>query len=545
MKKLILIILVFSLNTLQAQISIIPQPMQMGVSETFCNYESQNVIIYGNTMQAKKIANYFANFIPHNKNGAKTSAAKKSKIQFLETKFSYSNPDAYIMEIKDNSIIIKGPERGLFNGAQSLRQIFEQSQTFKTEAGNTIWKIPNLNISDMALFPYRGMHLDVCRHFFTVAEVKKYIDYLARYKFNTFHWHLTEDQGWRIEIKKYPLLTKVGAYRDSTIIGKYPGKGYDGKRHGGFYTQAQIKEVVAYAAKNYIEVIPEIEMPGHSSAALAAYPKLGCTGGPYKVPGIWGVFDEVYCAGNENTFQFMQDVLDEVCTLFPGKYIHIGGDECPKESWKKCTKCQARIKSNNLKDEHELQSYFIQRIEKYLNGKGKSIIGWDEILEGGLAPNATVMSWRGEDGGIAACKEGHAAIMTPGSHCYFDHSQTKPEDSLTIGGFTDLQKVFNYNPIPEKLRNNNIAPQILGAQGNVWTEYMDNFSKVEYQIFPRMLALSEVLWTDYNNAYTEKNFPVFVEKVKTEFKYLDKNKISHLPENKLPTSIESANIIKN
>jgi hexosaminidase len=538
MKKIILAFLVFSIKTIHAQITIIPQPMQLGVSETFCSYESHTIQVSGNTTKAKKIANYFAKFIPGYDSKVATNVAKKSSIQFLETTFSYSNPDAYIMKIKNNVITIKGPEKGLFNGAQSLRQIFEQSLSNKTKAGNTLWQIPNIDISDMALFPYRGMHLDVCRHFFTVAEVKKYIDYLARYKFNTFHWHLTEDQGWRIEIKKYPLLTKIGGFRDSTIIGKYPGTGYDGKRHGGFYTQEQIKEVVAYAAQNYIDVIPEIEMPGHSSAALAAYPKLGCTGGPYKVQGIWGVFDEVYCAGNENTFAFMQDVLDEVCNLFPGKYVHIGGDECPKESWKKCIKCQARIKNNNLKDEHELQSYFIQRIEKYLNTKGKSMIGWDEILEGGLAPNATVMSWRGEDGGIAACEQGHAAIMTPGSHCYFDHSQTKPEDSLTIGGFTDLQKVFEYNPIPKKIRDNNVAPKILGAQGNVWTEYMNNFSKVEYQIFPRMLALSEVLWTDFNNAYTPKNFPVFVEKVKTEFKYLDYNNISHLPVDKLPNGKE-------
>jgi hexosaminidase len=347
------------------------------------------------------------------------------------------------------------------------------------------------------------------------------------------HWHLTDDQGWRIEIKKYPLLTKVGGYRDSTIIGKYPGTGYDGIKHGGFYTQEQIKEVVAYAAKNYITVIPEIEMPGHASAALAAYPYLGCTGEAYKVQGTWGVFNEVFCAGKDSTFIVMQNILDEVTTLFPSKYIHIGGDECPKESWKKCKSCQARMQQNNLKNEMELQSYFIKRIEKYLNTKGKNIIGWDEILEGGLAPNATVMSWRGEEGCIEAATQNHTAIMTPGGFCYFDHSQTKPDDSLTIGGFTNLEKVYNYNPIPEKIRSTNMASKILGAQANVWTEYITNFKKVEYQIFPRMLALSEVLWCNNKTAITTNNYTAFLQKVKTEFKYLDENKISHLPFAKL------------
>ncbi len=532
MKHIIsIVILILSVES-YAQISIIPQPQLMQIARETNKYAADKLLVRGNSKEAKKIANYFANQLPQNNNIKDALSSELSTIEFLETTLGTLNADAYTIDIQDNTIQIKGSPRGLFYGIQTLRQILEQTQVSQT-IGN-FWQIPNMQITDESAFAYRGMHLDVCRHFFTVAEVKKYIDYLARYKFNTFHWHLTEDQGWRIEIKKYPLLTKVGAYRDSTIIGKYPGTGYDGKQHGGYYTKAQIREVVAYAAKNYIDVIPEIEMPGHSSAALAAYPQLGCTGGPYKVQGTWGVFDEVYCAGNEATFKFMQDVLDEVVTLFPGKYIHIGGDECPKNSWKKCSKCQARIKTNHLKDEHELQSYFIQRIEKYMSRKGKSIIGWDEILEGGLAPNATVMSWRGEEGGIAATEQNHLAIMTPGGYCYFDHSQIKPDDSLTIGGFTDLQKVYEYNPIPEKLRNTMEASKILGAQANVWTEYMDNFKKVEYQIFPRMLALSDALWCDYKKAGLQKNFPVFMEKVKTEFKYLDENNISHLPISKLP-----------
>jgi hexosaminidase len=353
------------------------------------------------------------------------------------------------------------------------------------------------------------MHLDVSRHFFSVDLVKKYIDYLAYHKFNTFHWHLTDDQGWRIEIKKYPLLTSVGGYRNGTIIGRYPGKGNDSLYYGGFYTQQQIKEVIKYAADRYITVIPEIEMPGHSSAAIAAYPQLSCFPNestkilattPWaanrngkQVQQTWGVFEDVYCP-SEYTFNFLENVLDEVMQLFPSKYIHIGGDECPKANWKRSEFCQQLIKEKKLKDEHGLQSYFIQRIEKYVNSKGRKIIGWDEILEGGLAPNATVMSWRGEDGGIAAAREKHDVVMTPQAYCYFDHSQTKNEDSVTIGGYLPIEKVYAYDPVPKELSAEQ-SKYILGAQGNVWTEYIGNKQKLEYMIFPRMSALSEALWS--------------------------------------------------
>jgi len=326
---------------------------------------------------------------------------------------------------------------------------------------------------------------------------------------NTFHWHLTDDQGWRIEIKKYPKLTTVGGFRNGTIIGRYPGTGNDGLSYGGYYTQEQIKEVVKYAADRFITVVPEIEMPGHSSAAIAAYPQLSCfpeeaTKHPAKcawngdstgkkVQQTWGVFEDVY-APTEYTFNFLQDVLNEVMQLFPSKYIHIGGDECPKESWKRSAFCQQLIKEKGLKDEHGLQSYFIQRIEKYLNTKGRQIIGWDEILEGGLAPNATVMSWRGEKGGIEAAQQQHNVIMTPGGWCYFDHSQTQQEDSVTIGGFTSVEKVYSYDPVPKELSAAN-KKYVLGAQGNVWTEYIGNTAKLEYMVFPRISALSEVLWT--------------------------------------------------
>ena len=394
----------------------------------------------------------------------------------------------------------------LFYGIQTLLQLLP---TEKDSTNNNRFEIPQLIIKDYPRFQYRGMHLDVGRHFFGVNEIKKYIDYLAYHKFNNFHWHLTEDQGWRIEIKKYPLLTSVGGFRNGTITGHHPGTGNDSLRYGGFYTQEEVKEIVKYAQDRYITIIPEIEMPGHSSAAIAAYPQLSCfpdestkisPNTPWsgsrtgkQVQQTWGVFEDVYCP-SDYTFTFLENVLDEVMQLFPSKYIHIGGDECPKTAWKRSPFCQELIKEKNLKDEHGLQSYFISTIEKYINSKGKKIIGWDEILEGGLAPNATVMSWRGEEGGIAASRQHHDVIMTPDGYCYFNYSQRKNEDSLTIGGFLPVEKVYNYEPVPKEL-NEQEAKFVLGAQGNVWTEYIGNMSLLEYMVFPRMSALSEVLWS--------------------------------------------------
>ena len=351
---------------------------------------------------------------------------------------------------------------------------------------------------------------------------------------NAFHWHLTEDQGWRIEIKKYPKLTSVGAWRNGTIIGRYPGTGNTNKPVGGFYTQEQVKEIVKYAAERYVMVVPEIEMPGHGSAAIAAYPQLSCFpdvptksyypkncawGGDTtgkQVQQTWGVFDDVFCAGKDETFKFLQDVIDEILPLFPSKYIHVGGDECPKANWKKCPDCQKRMKENNLKDEHELQSYFIQRMEKYINSKGRTLIGWDEILEGGLAPNASVMSWRGESGGIAAAKQKHDVIMTPTTYVYFDYSQTQNEDSVTIGGFIDLEKVYNYEPIPKELSTDE-AKYVSGIQANVWTEYMTNPRKIEYMIFPRTAALCEVAWSPKE----KKNWGDFEKRLLTQFRRYD------------------------
>lgn len=421
---------------------------------------------------------------------------------FLDYRKQYSPNEGYEIEVTKKEIKITGTEKGIFYAFQTLQELFPLVKT-------GVIKIPCCKIKDYPRFPYRGMHLDVGRHFFPAPVIKKYIDYLAYHKFNTFHWHLTEDQGWRIEIKKYPKLTSVAGFRNGTIIGRYPGKGNDNTRYGGFYTQEEIKEIVKYAADRYITIIPEIEMPGHSSAAIAAYPELSCfPNEPTKIPAnitwngsregkqvpqSWGIFEDVFCP-SEYTFNFLENVLDEVMQLFPSKYIHIGGDECPKANWKRSEFCQNLIKEKGLKDEHGLQSYFIQHIEKYLNSKGRNIIGWDEILEGGLAPNATVMSWRGEQGGIAAAKEKHNVIMTPEAYCYLNFSQTRNEDSLTYPGYLPLEKVYNYEPVPKEL-NTEQGKFILGAQGNVWTEYINNPKLLEYQVLPRMSALSEVLWS--------------------------------------------------
>jgi hexosaminidase len=422
-----------------------------------------------------------------------------------------ASTDRYTLKVTPTSVKLNGDTySGTFYGIQSLLQLLPVNVSSSLD-------IPAVTIVDSPRFAYRGMHLDVGRHFFPVSFVKKYIDYIAFHKMNYFHWHLTEDQGWRIEIKKYPKLTQIGSCRNGTIIGHHPGTGNDSIRYCGYYTQEEIKDVVKYASDRHITIIPEIEMPGHAEAALTSYPFLGCPGtGPYMVEEKWGVFKNVFCAGKDSTFKFLQDVLDEVIALFPSRYIHIGGDECPKTNWQTCPKCQARIKAEGLKDEHELQSYFIQRIEKYLNSKGRNIIGWDEILEGGLAPNATVMSWRGEEGGIAAAKQKHKVIMTPGSYVYFDHSQVQKDDSLHIGGFLPLEKVYSYEPIPKELSDEE-GKLVLGAQANVWTEYMAYPSKVEYMIFPRMSALSEVLWSPK----ADRNWDGFKPRLQDQFKRYD------------------------
>lgn len=406
------------------------------------------------------------------------------------------NAEGYKLEISAERIIIEAKTiNGIFYAYQTIFQLFPNGTSSKE-----ICNLPCCKIIDQPRFNWRGMHLDVSRHFFDINFIKKYIDYLAMFKYNIFHWHLTDDNGWRLEIKKYPKLTEIGAWRAPREGIDWrdcePQKPGEETTYGGYYTQDEVKEIIQYAQERFITIVPEIEMPGHTSEVLAAYPELGCTGGPYKVAtGTYWPNKDIFCAGNDKIFTFLENVLDEVIDLFPSEYIHIGGDEANKEEWKTCGKCRKRMQEENLQNVEELQSWFIKRIAKYLQSKGKKMIGWDEILEGGLADNAIVMSWRGEVGGIKAAIAGHDVIMCPGTHCYFDHYQGDPEtEPKAIGGFTDLKKVYSYEPIPAELSAKQ-EHHVLGAQGNVWTEWMETPEHVEYMIFPRMTALSEVLWS--------------------------------------------------
>lgn len=494
----------------QSTNSIVPKPVSVEAQKGNFVISSQTKIWTEQNEELQTLGDLIASAINSRLNtkvyatSKKTKETPKSLIQ-LKIENGMRPSEAYKISMTPNVIILSaGTGNGLFYAIQSFIQLLPNEKSGKTIS------LKCLNIKDEPRFAWRGMHLDVCRHFYPVEFVKKYIDVLAMYKLNTFHWHLTEDQGWRIEIKKYPKLTQFGSIRKETMG--------DGKPHGGFYTQEQIKDVVEYARKKYITVVPEIEMPGHALAALASYPEYSCTGGPFEVGTVWGVIDDVFCAGNDNTFEFLQNILTEVMELFPSQIIHIGGDECPKTRWKACEKCQARIKALGLKDEHELQSYFIQRIEKFVNSKGRKIIGWDEILEGGLAPNAAVMSWRGIDGGIAAAKAKHYAVMSPGTHCYFDHYQAKSGEPKAIGGFTNLEKVYSYEPIPDAL-NEEEGKYILGAQANMWTEYINTTSHVEYMLLPRMLALSEVVWSPKSS----RDLQNFLERMKFHYSFLKKH----------------------
>ena len=409
--------------------------------------------------------------------------------------------EAYVLDVTTDRVLVKASGLRGFNYAiQTIKQLLPVEIFANEPASRADWVVPCVCINDAPRFEYRGLHLDEGRHFFGVEEVKRYLDIMEVHKLNTLHWHLTEDQGWRIEIKKYPLLTEIGSVRKGTCI-KKDWESLDGVPYGGFYTQEQIREVVAYAASKGIDVIPEIDLPGHMLGALAAYPSLGCTGGPYEVWTRWGVSPDVLCAGNEQVYEFLEDVLSEVCELFPSEYIHIGGDECPKASWEKCPKCQAKIKALGLKDkdgesaEHFLQSYLITRVEKFLNSKGRKIIGWDEILEGGVAPNATIMSWHGDKPGWKAAAMGHDAIMTPNYCMYLDKYQTTDEanEPFGIGGYLQVEKLYAYEPYFEGMCEED-KEHILGVQANMWTEYIADADHLFYMLLPRLAALSEVQW---------------------------------------------------
>jgi len=432
---------------------------------------------------------------------------------------SVSNDEGYKLSVQKDLIVVEAKTpQGIFYGMQTLRQLlpFQIERPFLS---NVAWAVPCVEIEDAPRFAYRGLMLDVCRHFMPKEFVYKFIDMLAYHKMNTFHWHLTDDQGWRIEIKQYPKLTQIGAWRNRTLEGRYTSpdkRKWDNTRYGGFYTQEDIKDVVAYAKKRFVTVVPEIEMPGHAVAALASYPELSCTGGPFEVEGLWGVFNDIYCPKDE-TFTFLENVLSEVMELFPSQYIHIGGDEAPKIRWQNCAHCQELIKKEGLKDEHELQSYFIKRIEKFVESKGKRIIGWDEILEGGLAPNATVMSWRGEAGGIEAAKQNHDVIMAPNTYCYLDYYQADPKTQpLSIGGFLPLWKTYGYNPMPASLTPDE-SKHILGVQGNIWTEYIQTSDHVEFMAFPRGAAIAEIGWSPQ----ALRNYPDFKQRMIQQFKRYD------------------------
>jgi hexosaminidase len=492
------------------KISIVPMPvkMQTGAGQFVINRFTL-ILVKGNDEEVTRIARFFADRIRYSggplfevramtKNDNKLPA-----VVFARQLQNSSLPEeGYDLKISTKQVLLTAKtSAGLFHGVQTLFQLLPPDischnlpMSFKE------WELPVVRITDYPRYPYRGMHLDVSRHFFPKEFVKRYIDLIAMYKMNTFHWHLTDDNGWRIEIKKYPKLMEIGAWHvDHEDLPwnerpvQQPG---EKATYGGYYSQDEIREIVQYAADRYVTIIPEIEMPAHSAEVLAAYPQFSCTGGPFTVPtgSYWPNID-ILCAGNDSVFTFMEDVLTEVVALFPSTYIHVGGDEADKTNWKTCPKCQQRIKAEGLKDEKELQSYFIKRIEKLIVSKNRKMIGWDEILEGGLAPEATVMSWRGVEGGIAAARQGHDAIMTPGSYCYFDYYQADPaSEPKAIGGLTTLKKVYSYEPTPGELTAAE-AKHILGAQGNLWTEFIPTPAHAEYMAVPRMIALAEVVWS--------------------------------------------------
>lgn len=505
--------------TFAQSIAIIPKPVSIQLTQEKFTLNSSTSIVQTSASLSRNVQflqEAFHTLIPFSFPITKNTTSNFIQLSIDADKVTQK--EGYQLIISKNSIQLTGhDEAGVFYGIQSLIQIAYQAQ-------NKGFNLSGCRIDDYPRFAYRGLHLDVGRNLFPLSFLKKYIDLLAFYKINTFHWHLTDDQGWRIEIKKYPRLQSVAAFRDETIIGhkKDSPHRFDGKKYGGFYSQEEVKALVKYASEKYVTIIPEIEMPGHAQAALSAYPHLGCVGGSYKTATFWGVFEDVFCAGNDSTFTFLQDVLDEVIPLFPSKYIHIGGDECPKTRWKVCPKCQKRMKDEHLADEHELQSYFIQKMEKYLNSKNRELIGWDEILEGGLSPKATVMSWRGEAGGIAAAKQKHEVIMTPESHLYLDYYQSLHADEPTAAAsFTPLSKVYSYEPFSTEL-NHEDEQYIKGVQANIWTEYTPQPEQVEYMVFPRALALSEIAWSPK----THKNYGDFLSRLRQHRNILKQKKVN-------------------
>ena len=501
-------------RTLNSDYEIIPKPLDVNCKgdASFLLKDGVAVIYPENNRKMQDNAEFLVDYVER-QTGVKLTSHAGMPVDgaiCLTLDLSDDNAEAYKLIVNDKRVCISGAsEAGVFYGIQTLRKSLPVAQDINVN-------LSAVEIYDKPRFAYRGAMLDVARHFYTVDEVKTFIDMLALHNINRFHWHLTDDQGWRIEIKKYPKLMSVASERKETVVCRWYSGIYDGKPYGGYYTNDYLRDVIDYAAKRHITIIPEVDLPGHMQAALTAYPELGCTGGPYEVRTIWGVSQDVLCVGNDFTLQFVKDVLSEVADIFPSEYIHIGGDECPKVRWEKCPKCQERIKSLGLKSdakhtkEQRLQSYMIQEAAKYLKEKGKRIIGWTEILEGGLVPDATLMSWIGESGGIEAAHQHHDVIMTPNTYLYFDYYQSKKveDEPLAIGGYLPIEKTYNYEPMPKELTKEE-QQYIKGVQANLWTEYIPVFSQVQYMVLPRLGAAAEVQWTDPS----KKDYKDFLRRV--------------------------------
>lgn len=515
----IFIWLITGTGKLWAQVALIPFPQTFQTDESQWFHFDQLLVAYGEGLEKEKelLLSLFIDHYAHPIHTERLWPGSQANIHLkLDAKLAAS---AYQIQIDAKRIQISGGNNAaVYYALQTLKQLL-----ISYPKG----RLPALKIDDFPRFDWRGMHLDCSRHFFTVAEIKKYLDLLAMYKFNVFHWHLTDDQGWRAEIKAFPELSRTAAWRDQTLIGR-PGDGnhYDGKPYGGYYSQADMRDIVAYAAERHITVVPEIEMPGHALAALAAYPQFSCTGGPFKTGESWGVFEDVFCAGNDSVFNFLEQVLTEIMAIFPSEYIHIGGDECPKIRWKSCYNCQKRMADLKLADENELQSWFINRIGHFLQANGRQFIGWDEILEGGLPKGAAVMSWRGKAGGLQAAQLGHKVVMSPVNPCYFDYYQFKDRESqpLAIGGYNPLSAVYAFDPIPSSLPDS-LQQYIMGGQANVWTEYITDFSQLSYMAMPRMAAISEALWL----TPAKRDFTHFTNRLKAQKPVLDKGAVQYAP----------------
>lgn len=507
-------------------INIFPPPQLIETADGHFKLTADTVIVTAEQAIGEYLANYLQPATGFELDVVAETEAESNTITLVLDESTIENPEGYQLAVISDTIILKAPQaRGLIYGIQSILQLLPSQILASEQAEDVEWTIPAALITDAPAFKWRGLHLDVARHMFPVEFIKKFIDMMVLYKYNTFHWHLTEDQGWRIEIKKHPKLTEIGGFRKETPIPANREQG-DGVPYGGFYTQDEIRDVVAYASERQITVVPEIELPGHSVAVLAGYPELGCVGEGYEVWTRWGISKDVFCAGNDDVFTLLEDVFTEVLELFPSEYIHIGGDECPKDRWEVCPKCQARIEAEGLADEYELQSWFIRRMEAWLNERGRLLVGWDEILEGGLSPSATVMSWRGSQGGIDAANAGNDVVMSPNTYCYLDYYQGEDLETepAAIGGYLPLKHVYQFVVIPEEIDPDK-AHHILGGQGNIWTEYIPTSEQVEYMSYPRAVAIAEVVWSHPE----ERDYDAFEARLKKHLPYLKAMGVNYRP----------------